>query len=504
CLAICLDKPQKACLLCGKVFRESDAEKPIQCQTPECLGLYCAECFADLRNLCTVCLSPIEYGDLSDLSEERDSSEDERIVLKKKGTKDKKSKSKSSCKSLFNICSRKRSTYSDTTPLLPISLKDTTPTGVLSKLSLRRSQNINEDESLFQKSLELDRVPPEDFNVDEESVSLLSKEEVDELDDVDDEEVLALFKKTSDSGHSSTTSSTELYSYSYQYQKSEQKLNSWEIPSRDVEKQDLPDYASMDTFREESDEEFVASENLDESISEGEIEDEYKFSRTKYSSTLTNVEELPLDTDAIQKSYTEMDSTEKERVDVGTSISGDTISRAKQNKRIEFIGVQERDSPKRKIKRKKKRKLDSSKCFCSTSEEELQPLYRGTKKSTISISTSPKRERHSTKTKQCISSCDHQVSKCNFPTDCSNEEENTTNSNWYEQPFEVDSLIDMGTATSSKNYKESENIELKDVSNKGESSQFDSGTSGQEKKKSNKLKMFFGKVMPKYKIQKEK
>lgn len=68
---MCFDKPQTACLVCGTVFRESDAKKPIRCHTPDCPGVYCEQCFADLNNLCTVCLSPIDYGDLSDIDEER-------------------------------------------------------------------------------------------------------------------------------------------------------------------------------------------------------------------------------------------------------------------------------------------------------------------------------------------------------------------------------------------------------------------------------------------------
>lgn len=62
---------QMSCLLCGEVFRESDKVKPIKCQSPECPGIYCEQCFEDLQNLCTVCLSPIDYGDLSDISEEK-------------------------------------------------------------------------------------------------------------------------------------------------------------------------------------------------------------------------------------------------------------------------------------------------------------------------------------------------------------------------------------------------------------------------------------------------
>jgi hypothetical protein len=58
-------------MVCGEVFRESDQIKPIRCATPSCPGVYCQQCFDDLENLCTVCLSPIEYGDMSDISEER-------------------------------------------------------------------------------------------------------------------------------------------------------------------------------------------------------------------------------------------------------------------------------------------------------------------------------------------------------------------------------------------------------------------------------------------------
>ncbi|XP_036138924.1 uncharacterized protein LOC105838921 [Monomorium pharaonis] len=87
CLAICpfLNKlfPRKrnVCLLCGAVER-SDQEPHIKCTTPGCVGLFCIRCFADLQNLCTICRSPIEYGDLSDISEEKDSSDDQLIAIK--------------------------------------------------------------------------------------------------------------------------------------------------------------------------------------------------------------------------------------------------------------------------------------------------------------------------------------------------------------------------------------------------------------------------------------
>ncbi|XP_076284740.1 uncharacterized protein LOC143211164 [Lasioglossum baleicum] len=82
-LNILFPRKQKMCLLCGAVER-SDVDPHIKCATPGCVGLYCPPCFADLQNICTICRSPVEYGDLSDLSEEKDSSEDEYPIVKKK------------------------------------------------------------------------------------------------------------------------------------------------------------------------------------------------------------------------------------------------------------------------------------------------------------------------------------------------------------------------------------------------------------------------------------
>ncbi|XP_066587675.1 uncharacterized protein [Prorops nasuta] len=64
------------CLMCGMVQRPGE-ETHVKCVTPDCLGFYCLQCYADLGNLCTICKMPIEYGDLSDMSEERDSSDDQ-------------------------------------------------------------------------------------------------------------------------------------------------------------------------------------------------------------------------------------------------------------------------------------------------------------------------------------------------------------------------------------------------------------------------------------------
>ncbi|XP_060806892.1 DC-STAMP domain-containing protein 2-like [Amyelois transitella] len=43
----------------------------IPCDTPNCPGTYCSNCFSDLGELCTICISPSDYGDLSDVSLEK-------------------------------------------------------------------------------------------------------------------------------------------------------------------------------------------------------------------------------------------------------------------------------------------------------------------------------------------------------------------------------------------------------------------------------------------------
>ncbi|KAG6459400.1 hypothetical protein O3G_MSEX011356 [Manduca sexta] len=44
------------------------------CECKDCPGTYCCSCFAEIGQLCTICLSPEDYGDLSDVSLERGSS----------------------------------------------------------------------------------------------------------------------------------------------------------------------------------------------------------------------------------------------------------------------------------------------------------------------------------------------------------------------------------------------------------------------------------------------
>ncbi|XP_073963256.1 uncharacterized protein isoform X2 [Choristoneura fumiferana] len=79
CLRYLLGLGQKEphCLLCGTKQLQNDPDTYLKrCETPTCPGIYCARCFLDIGQLCTICLSPSDYGDLSDVSLEKWSSED--------------------------------------------------------------------------------------------------------------------------------------------------------------------------------------------------------------------------------------------------------------------------------------------------------------------------------------------------------------------------------------------------------------------------------------------
>ncbi|XP_063389376.1 uncharacterized protein LOC134675144 [Cydia fagiglandana] len=67
------------CLLCCTKHRQEDLDRHLKrCETPSCPGVYCARCFIDIGQLCTICYSPEDYGDLSDVSLEKFTSDDNR------------------------------------------------------------------------------------------------------------------------------------------------------------------------------------------------------------------------------------------------------------------------------------------------------------------------------------------------------------------------------------------------------------------------------------------
>lgn len=62
---------QQCCVLCATPEREGDAATALQhCATPGCAGQYCATCYGELGRLCTACKMPVDYGDVSDISDE--------------------------------------------------------------------------------------------------------------------------------------------------------------------------------------------------------------------------------------------------------------------------------------------------------------------------------------------------------------------------------------------------------------------------------------------------
>ncbi|XP_018322438.2 DC-STAMP domain-containing protein 2-like [Agrilus planipennis] len=76
-------KNVESCLLCEEML-QSEPSTAVKCQTPGCPGVYCRLCYNDLKNVCTICQDPREYGDYSDIDEEKDSSDDKASAPTKK------------------------------------------------------------------------------------------------------------------------------------------------------------------------------------------------------------------------------------------------------------------------------------------------------------------------------------------------------------------------------------------------------------------------------------
>lgn len=41
-----------------------------KCASPDCAAEYCNDCFLQLKDTCPICMNPVEYDDVSDISEE--------------------------------------------------------------------------------------------------------------------------------------------------------------------------------------------------------------------------------------------------------------------------------------------------------------------------------------------------------------------------------------------------------------------------------------------------
>lgn len=141
--------------------------------------------------------------------------------------------------------------------------------------------------------------------------------------------------KTKDSDYYSSDSSTD-YSYSYQYDKTyDSQPVPIVTPFKDVEKQEVPDYASMSSFQEEADE-------------------------TKLQ----------------PKTMIDKATTAVAKKSAGTVVSGTTFAENRKGRKVEFVHAPEKSKVTvRKKKKKKNRRseeerplLDRNSCSCTSSD----------------------------------------------------------------------------------------------------------------------------------------
>ncbi|KAK6622114.1 hypothetical protein RUM44_001921 [Polyplax serrata] len=102
-----------------------------KCPTEKCVGVFCKDCFEILK-YCSICTDPSKYGDMSDLSEEKDSSSDDGYTDTKENKKNQKEKKKSpvknaeSVKAIFQKDSRRPPKSPKKSHLKPVMSRSTT------------------------------------------------------------------------------------------------------------------------------------------------------------------------------------------------------------------------------------------------------------------------------------------------------------------------------------------------------------------------------------------
>ncbi|KAM9296743.1 DC-STAMP domain-containing protein 2 [Gastrophryne carolinensis] len=69
---------EQCCMACARMSTPSTSQDFLPCITSGCKGLYCRECCEVLENICIICMAPLAH---TDLDEEMDSSDDEKINL---------------------------------------------------------------------------------------------------------------------------------------------------------------------------------------------------------------------------------------------------------------------------------------------------------------------------------------------------------------------------------------------------------------------------------------
>ncbi|KAK2576099.1 hypothetical protein KPH14_007434 [Odynerus spinipes] len=202
---------ESSCLLCGARQRD-DTNPHIKCPTPGCIGLFCMECFADLQNICTICRSPLEYGDLSDMSEEKDSSDDQLKITEGKKLK---------------------------------LLEDT--------------KKVKKEEEV--KEMEEEEFEEEEFEEDEEYIEEIQPEYEEEVEEPEKYVHMVRKLEKKDVGEQTDgresedygeRSSTSVYSYTYQDESPPPEPEDYKrvIPFRDVEAQRIRDDVTIQIFND--------------------------------------------------------------------------------------------------------------------------------------------------------------------------------------------------------------------------------------------------------------
>ncbi|CAL1680219.1 unnamed protein product [Lasius platythorax] len=250
CLAICpflnklFPRKQNMCLLCGAVER-SDQEPHIKCATPDCVGLFCIQCFADLQNLCTICRSPVEYGDLSDISEERDSSDDQLIAKKEYVPIG------------IDICKEEESIIEEKPKeekILPEEriLEEKIPEERILEEKIPEERILEEkipEERILEEKMPEERIPKErilEEKILEEKISEeRQKEKIDEI-------IVEKKDKTVQTDDEIDESSSEsIYSYTYQERSSREiEIERRKTPFKDVEAQKIREDVTIQIFND--------------------------------------------------------------------------------------------------------------------------------------------------------------------------------------------------------------------------------------------------------------
>ena len=66
----------KYCQMCGTKVKADGSDQSVQC-VHKCGAIYCFDCLGEQNNICAVCMNPIDYSELGEVSEELDSSEED-------------------------------------------------------------------------------------------------------------------------------------------------------------------------------------------------------------------------------------------------------------------------------------------------------------------------------------------------------------------------------------------------------------------------------------------